>query len=319
MNILIIGNSSIAQRRILPALERLPKIKEVSIATSNSGNRSKPKNSKLINFFDNYETALAQCNAELVYISTVNSSHEYIADKALNLGYHVIVDKPAFLTLETTQRLVEKASRKNILLTEATVFLDHPVFSKVSKILETLGPVTRAICVFSMPPFSNDNFRYKASLGGGALNDLGPYAVATSRFFMQHQPRSLNCSILQSHPNTGVDISFALAAEYDDGKSLIGNFGFDTEYKNSIQAIGPKISLSIERGYTPPVNSNNQILIKSNNKPSIVNIAPADSFELAIMHRVNAIEYKNLEPYYLALLSDAQMLEMMRKSALENI
>ena len=319
MNILIIGNSSLAQRRILPALGRLSEIEEIYLASSNSHNRSKPKNQKLVKFFDSYETAFLECKAELIYISTVNSQHEELADKALELGRHVIVDKPAFLTLDASRKLVKKAANKELLLAEATVFLDHPMYREISNITARLGPITRVVSVFSMPPFPNENFRYQSSLGGGALNDLGPYAVATSRYFLQEKPRILNCSILQSHPNTGIDLSFTLMAQYSNGKSLVGNFGFDTEYQNFIHAFGPQVSFSVERAHTPPPDRKNKISILSNNKPSSVSIPPADSFELAIQSMLKAIETRQFNHYYELLLSDAEMLEKMRNSALANV
>ncbi len=37
---------------------------------------------------------------------------------------------------------------------------------------------------FSFPPLDPENFRYKKDLGGGALNDLGPYAVSAGRVFL---------------------------------------------------------------------------------------------------------------------------------------
>lgn len=319
MDILIIGNSSLAQRRIIPAMVRLPGIKEISIASSNSVIRPEPNDQKIIKFFDSYEKAFLECKAELFYISTVNSRHAELADKALDLGRHVIVDKPAFLTLDTSQRLVAKAENKKLLLAEATVFLDHPIYSEISSILDALGPATRVVSVFSMPPFPIENFRYQSSLGGGALNDLGPYAVATSRYFLREQPRRLNCSILQSHPNTGIDLSFTISAQYSNGKSLIANYGFDTEYQNFIRAFGSQVAISVERAYTPPPDRKNKISVLSNDKHSNISIPPADSFELAIQNMLKAAETKKFNHYYKLLLSDAEMLETMRNSALANI
>jgi predicted dehydrogenase len=317
-NVLLIGNSSIAQRRVLPALDRLLGIREISIATSNSSRRKTPNDQKITKIYDSYENALAACDAPIVYISTINGLHEELATKALDLGRHVIVDKPAFLSLETSQRLVKKASQQNVLLAEATVFLDHPIYAEIAEISEKSDDFTRVVSVFSMPPFTEDNFRYHKSMGGGAINDLGPYAVATSRFFMRQQPKDLTCSILAAHPKTGVDISFSLMAEYEDGKSLVGLFGFDTEYQNFIHAFGPQTSLSVERAYTPPPDTEIAILVKNQNQSTSVSVEPADSFELAITNMLQAIESRNFNSYYEALLFDAEMLDRMRKSTLTN-
>ncbi len=316
MDVLVIGNSSIAQRRILPAMERLPEIHSISIGTSNITERDLPSNSKIATIYPSYENALAESKAQIVYISTINSCHEEIADKALDKGCHVIVDKPAFLNLASSRRLIEKASNKKLLLAEAAVFLSHPIYVEISKISETLGPLTRVVGVFSMPPFLDDNFRYHKNLGGGALNDLGPYAVAMSRFFMHQPPQKVACTILQNHPTSDVEISFALTAQYGDGKSMVGLFGFDTEYQNHIRAFGPKVSIFVDRAYTPPPDGQQEILVRSENQASSISIDPADSFEIAITNMLQAINSEDFEPYYAALLADAEMLDLMRESAL---
>lgn len=318
MEVLLIGNSSIARRRILPAMGRITGIQSISVGTSNIGTREQPVNTKLATIYPSYEKALAESSAELVYISTVNSLHEEIADQALNKSCHVIVDKPAFLNLKASRRLVKKAADKNLLLAEASVFLNHPIYAEINKISQTLGPLTRIVSIFSMPPFLAGNFRYQQNLGGGALNDLGPYAAATSRFFTTQPAKKLTCTILQNHPTRDVENSFSLAAQYDNGTSMVGLFGFDTEYQNHIRVFGPKVSLFVDRAFTPPPDGQIEILMRNENQASSVSIDPADSFEIALENMLQAIKSNDFEPYYAALLADAEMLEWMRESALAN-
>ena len=65
MRILILGNSTIAQKRLLPALDAMAGITGVEMASRSAADAR----------FPDYETALAESDAELVYISLVNSKH----------------------------------------------------------------------------------------------------------------------------------------------------------------------------------------------------------------------------------------------------
>ena len=105
MRFLILGYSAIAQKRIIRAVMDMEGITGIDIATRENANRiSLPGRS--LNVFEGYQNALKQSQAEVVYISTVNNEHAEWVEKALNYGFHVIVDKPAFLNLNTAENLL---------------------------------------------------------------------------------------------------------------------------------------------------------------------------------------------------------------------
>ena len=65
---------------------------------------------------------LRDSDADIVYLSLPNAMHEQWVMAALAAGKHVIVDKPAMMTLEASLRAVEEARRAGVSLAEATVF-----------------------------------------------------------------------------------------------------------------------------------------------------------------------------------------------------
>ena len=129
MNILIIGYSSIARRKIIPALIEMG-ISEIDLASLSSNKKDVIGVEKLNEFYRDYDIALKETKSNLVYISLVNSLHSEWALKSLSMGKHVVVDKPAFLTLKTTKSLLALAKKKRLLLAEATVFCYHEAFKK---------------------------------------------------------------------------------------------------------------------------------------------------------------------------------------------
>src|ERR1700687_2881419 len=99
MRLLILGYSSIVQRRVIPAAAKMEAIDEISIASKShpEPNEGWPKRGR---FFTDYQTALRQSDSDIVYLSLPNAMHECWAITALAAGKHVIVDKPAMITLE---------------------------------------------------------------------------------------------------------------------------------------------------------------------------------------------------------------------------
>src|SRR5690242_15810133 len=126
MRLLILGFSSIAERRVIPAAAAVAAIGEISIASrSRKPPASWPKQG---GFFSEYESALRDGDADIVYISLPNVVHEQWTRAALAAGKHVIVDKPAMIACEAAERAVAEARRGKRLLAEATVFSRHPQF-----------------------------------------------------------------------------------------------------------------------------------------------------------------------------------------------
>src|SRR5665213_67999 len=180
MRLLIIGYSSIAQRRVIPAAAATVAIEEISIA---SKSRVEPKEGwpKRGRFFSDYDAALRDSRADIVYLSLPNAMHEYWVLTALGSGKHVLVDKPAMLTTEACERGVAEARRSGRLLAEATVFGCHPHFDALRSFVAEHGPLTHVDAQFIIPPLPTVNFRNHGELGGGCLLDMGPYAAALMR------------------------------------------------------------------------------------------------------------------------------------------
>ena len=314
MKVLVIGNSSIARRRVLAALANADGVDAVELASRTPVPQETVEAAGIDRAFVGYDEALAESEADTVYISTVNSLHESLASKALETGRHVMVDKPAFLDLETSKRLVALAEQKNLCLAETTVFSYHPQFDVIRELIASDGPVERAIAAFSMPPFPDDSYRNDPALGGGAMHDLAPYAAATGRLFFAGAPKEVLCRVLKRN-DAGVDLAFSVLIDYGDGRSVVGTFGCDTEYRNSILALGPRLSLSIDRAYSPPPDFKNRIKVRRANQPQTIEAKAGDSFLLAINDFCQAVETGDWARFKSALLADAAVRQGIYDSA----
>jgi len=168
-----------------------------------------------------------------------------------------------------------------------------------------------------MPPLPTENFRNSSETGGGSLYDLGPYIATTSRIFFKNAPSSLVCQVLNRHVDSGTDTAFSILATYDGGRSLVGQFGFDTEYQNRIALFGPDLSISVDRFFTTAPDQEGQLVISQKNRRSIEPVGPADSFAAFFERVVRSIGNHDWSSLTDDLLQDAKMLERIRSAAQE--
>lgn len=246
LNVLVLGYSSLARRRILPALARLG-VTRVDIA-SRTRQPAWP-DGVAGRAFGDYDEALAASDAPLAYISTRNHEHAAWAAAALDSGRDVVVDKPAALSVRDVAGLVDRAARAGRLVAEATTWLWHPQVARLLELAASAGPVTRITATFSFPPLPADDVRHRAAWGGGALWDLGPYAMTPGRAFFDALPDACVTRAVTA-PGDEVETSFGVLARYPGDRLLVGHFGSTTAYVNRLEVAGPRLALRLERAFT---------------------------------------------------------------------
>jgi NDP-hexose-3-ketoreductase len=304
MRLLILGYSSIAERRVIPAAAKVAAIEAISIA---SKSRPQPKGwPKAGRFFDDYEAALRESDAEIVYLSLPNAMHEHWVMSALGAGKHVIVDKPAMIAREASERAVVLARRVNRVVAEATVFGYHPQFELLAGFVAENGPLTCVDAQFIIPPLPIGNFRNHSELGGGCLSDMGPYAAAAMRILGGGPPSDIAALAGGRHPETGVDMGFSVQARLANRGIFSGHFSFEGEYQNRLLIVARSASVIIERVFSPPADQPMEWRRRVRNVEDIVTFEAADTFARFLERVAGAIASGDHEPLHRDLLADAE-------------
>jgi len=303
MRLLILGFSSIAERRVIPAAAVVTGISEISIASkSRNPPATWPKQGR---FFAGYDTALRESGADVVYLSLPNAMHEQWAMAALAMDKHVVVDKPAMIAPDAARRAVAEAQRRKLLLAEATVFSYHPQFLALSDFIAEQGPLTQADAQFIIPPLPIANFRNHAELGGGCLLDMGPYAAATMRLLGGGPPSQVAALAGGHHPETGVDMGFSVLARLNNGAAFSGHFSFEGEYQNRLLIVGRSGSVITERIFSPPADHRMESRRRIRNTENVVTSVAADTFVHFLDAVTAAVARGDHEGFYHDLLADA--------------
>ena len=318
MHLLFLGYSSIVRRRVLPAAASVSAVRRISIA---SRSQARAETGSLetgvgaeVRWYSDYEDALASSQADLVYVSGVNAAHAEWALRALERQCHVIVDKPAFLDLDTARAAVRLAREQDRGLAEATVFMFHPQVTALRALLDQADAcVTRATVTLSFPPLPRDNFRYRAECGGGSLYDLGPYVAATNRLLFGTAPTGVHCTVLTRDPT--VDTSFSVLLTHAHGGSLAGHFGFVTAYQNRLSILTRARAIDAERLFTTPSDLACTLRVREDRAERAAPVPAADAFALFLEAFIAAIARRDFEPFERALLDDATLLARLRQAA----
>ena len=144
--------------------------------------------------------------------------------------------------------------------------------------------------------------------------DLGSYAITPGRLFFNEMPEEVIGRVLTRHQQTNVDTSFSILARYPNGKSLVGHFGFDTEYRNYLNVFGMEISIFIDRVFSMPPHLETEIQVRHHNQEKKHRVPSADTFSLFLQKVLNAILNQKWESFRDDLLKDAHALHQLRLS-----
>ncbi|MEV6996010.1 Gfo/Idh/MocA family oxidoreductase [Streptomyces sp. NPDC093228] len=127
-----------------------------------------------------YAAVLEDASVDVVYIALHNSAHATWAIRALEAGKHVLCEKPLGVSSSEVRAMSRAAKVAGRLLVEAAWNRWHPRSRDLERLLKqgAVGEVRYVEAIFDGADPAPGNYRRDASLGGGALLDVGCYTVA---------------------------------------------------------------------------------------------------------------------------------------------
>jgi predicted dehydrogenase len=166
--------------------------------------------------YDDYAALVADPEVEAVYISLTNDQHLPWTVRALEAGKHVLCEKPLALDAAEVDRMADAARAAGRLCVEASWYRWHPRVRLAQQHLASLGRVQHVAAGFRFDGSLEGNYRLDRGKGGGALYDVGCYAVSACLWAVgQGQPEDV---VAQSQLGaTGVDHDTRAVLRWADG------------------------------------------------------------------------------------------------------
>ncbi|WP_418455329.1 Gfo/Idh/MocA family protein, partial [Allofournierella sp.] len=180
---------------------------------------------------------------DVIYLATPNNTHMEFLRAALAGGKHVLCEKSIALNSRELADAARLAEQRGLVLAEAMTIWHMPLYKELRRMVGAgeLGRVQMMTLNFgSFKEYDMQNRFFAPSLAGGALLDIGVYALSLARGFMESQPDRV-LSQMRPAP-TGVD--------EQAGILLMNRQGQMATLALSLHAKQPKRAMiSCEKGY----------------------------------------------------------------------
>ena len=158
--------------------------------------------------YESYQMMFEDNSIDIVYIATPHNSHYEIMKNALLHNKHVFCEKAITLNSTELDECVKIAKERHLVISDGVTLFHMPLFKKLKKMISSnsLGPVKMVQVNFgSFKEHDVNNRFFNPNLAGGALLDIGVYAVSFARWFMASKPNTVLTTMTPFE--TGVDES----------------------------------------------------------------------------------------------------------------
>ena len=158
------------------------------------------------NVFTSFEEVCADSAVDIIYISTPHNTHIHFLRKALVAGKHVLCEKSITLNSEELEEAMQLAKEHGVVLAEAMTIYHMPIYKELLKRVDAgdLGELRVIQMNFgSYKEYDMKNRFFNRNLAGGALLDIGVYALSFVRMFLSSCPDQIASQV--KFAPTGVD------------------------------------------------------------------------------------------------------------------
>ena len=230
--------------------------------------------------YGSYADLIADPNVDLVYIGTPHSHHFDVTKEALMAGKPCLVEKAFMANYRQAKEIIDLAHEKKVFLAEAIWTRYQPVV-KMMRDLISSGRIGEPRLLTATLGYSmGDKPRImRPDLCGGALLDLGVYALNFARMFFPADIVSMESQCVKS--KTGMDLTNAISLVLSDG--MLCNL------QSSAQCVGDNIGVI--------AGTEGNLIIDNINNPQKITVNGPDRTYIETIHvpqQITGYEYQFL-------------------------
>ena len=269
----ILSTAAIAREKVIPGIQKARRSRIVAIGSRDEARgRAVAEAWGIPHIHASYEALLADPEVDAVYLPLPNHLHREWTIAAARAGKHVLCEKPLALTSADAQAMLDVAEAEGVLLMEAFMYRLHPSWIAVRELIAS-GRIGRLAAVQTWFGYYNDdpvNIRNIRDVGGGALYDIGCYAVNLSRLLFDGEPTRVVAAATRD-PDSGVDTLMSGILEFGDGVATF-TCSTRTETDQRVHVYGTTGRISIEIPFNIPPDRPTRVFVTAGGTPPV---APA--------------------------------------------
>ncbi|MCB5187753.1 Gfo/Idh/MocA family oxidoreductase [Methylobacillus caricis] len=242
----ILGAARVNER-LLPAIVDAANAELVAIASRRPGAAAATLQKHApgisgVSCYDEMDALLSDSRVEAIYLPMANHEHAEWALRAIRQGKHVLIEKPLALTVADVDAIAEAAKEHNVTVMEGFMYTFHPQYVRAQELIRSgvIGEVkfVRASYSFIMKPARLYRLEKDVDHGGGAMWDIGPYAIHSLRSCFDNEP--LSVTALAKYTDSGADIATSGVFDFGDGKHGHFDISFECSRRSEYQVTGSK-------------------------------------------------------------------------------
>jgi xylose dehydrogenase (NAD/NADP) len=242
----ILGAARINER-LLPAIVEAANARLVAIASRRPGAAAQTlaqfaPHQQNVQTYNNLEALLDDAEVDAVYLPLANHEHAEWALRAIGHGKHVLCEKPMALTVADIEAIKAAAIKHKVTVMEGFMYRFHPQHARVQELLDSgvIGEVrsVRASYSFMMRPARIYRLTESIERGGGALWDIGCYAIDSARMFFDEDPVAVTA--MAKYVESGADVTTSGIIDFGAGKFAHFDFSFERARRSEYEIIGTK-------------------------------------------------------------------------------
>ena len=249
--------------RVMPAIVAADNAELVAIASRRKGAAQQVLSDYLpqvshVTAYDDPALLIARDDIEVIYLPMANEEHTEWALKAIAAGKHVLIEKPLAMAVAEIDEIQLAAKQHQVQVMEGFMYCFHPQHRQVQQFLAegNLGDVRTVRSCFSFPMPEARHYRIQREManGGGAMWDIGPYAIHTIRQWFDAAP--LSVMAMASLNEFGADMGMTGTIDYGAGRYGQFDISFERARRSQYEIIGTRGGLrcdTVWQGENDPV------------------------------------------------------------------
>lgn len=266
-----------------------------------------------------YQAILDDSNVDAVYVPLPNHMHAEWVIKSIKSGKPVLCEKPLAMNFAEAEMMALESEKTGVPLMEAFMYRFHPTWVHIRNLVRTnqLGKINYIHTSFSYNNTSASNIRNIAAYGGGALMDIGCYAVSVPRFILNQEPIRV-MSLTSIHPEFKTDMHTSGILDFGEARA---SFHVSTlsEPFQKVDIIGTAGSVTIPIPFNTYVDTPSSIIVNSAMGPREISFPISDPYQLMFDAFAEAIINKENVPLPVSdALNNMKIIDAIRKSTETN-
>lgn len=299
----IISTANIGTENVIPAIQWASNCSVEAISSRDQAvAQSAADRLNIPRAFGSYEAMLADPDIDAVYNPLPNHLHQEWTLKALEAGKHVLCEKPIGMNVAEARTIDAAANEHGLKVMEAFMYKLHPSWVKVQELIAE-GRIGQVKAVQSWFSYFNDdptNIRNIAEYGGGALMDIGCYAISASRLAFGDEPDRIEAT-MRRHPQWGTDFTTTALMEFPGGG--VADFTVSTQMESDqrVSIVGTTGRIEVQIPFNIPADIPTRIFV-TNGGDAPVN-PNTETIEFAAKNQYTS----QAEGFAAAILNDTQV------------